>query len=239
MIDLTKPDAVADDYVLGLLDPADMQTVEAELERNAALRRAVAQSRERFLPLDMTAEPAEVSHDLWTRIEKDLQQQEVPEQKKEVEPVVANDNRSIQNAGFWRVTSFAGLAASLVLAVALGWNLTRTAEPLVVAVLVNETGEVQAVVEDFGTERAVVRLLADVSVPGDRTMQVWTLPSKETGPVSMGLLPQARSARLVPPSLPTPKDAQLYEITLEPAGGSPTGRPTGPILAKGFAKVTR
>ncbi|MCJ8506348.1 anti-sigma factor [Rhizobium lemnae] len=239
MIDLTKPDAVADDYVLGLLEPADMKTVEAELERNVALRRAVAQSRERFLPLDMTAEPAEVSHDLWTRIERDLQQRVPSEQTTEVEPDIANDNRSIQNEGFWRVTSFAGLAASLVLAVALGWNLTRTAEPLVVAVLVNETGEVQAVVEDFGTERAVVRLLADVSVPGDRTMQVWTLPSKETGPVSMGLLPQARSARLVPPSLPAPKDAQLYEITLEPAGGSPTGRPTGPILAKGFAKVTR
>lgn len=239
MIDLTKPDAVADDYVLGLLEAADMQTVEAELERNAALRRAVAQSRERFLPLDMTAEPAEVSQDLWTRIEKDLRHQEAAERRTEAEPVVANDNRAIQNAGFWRVTSFAGLAASLVLAVALGWNLTRTAEPLVVAVLVNETGEVQAVVEDFGTERAVVRLLADVSVPGDRTMQVWTLPSKETGPVSMGLLPQARSARLAPPSLPAPKDAQLYEITLEPTGGSPTGRPTGPILAKGFAKVTR
>lgn len=29
---------------------------------------------------------------------------------------------------------------------------------------------------------------------------------------------------------------QLYEITLEPSGGSPTGRPTGPIQVKGFAK---
>jgi anti-sigma-K factor RskA len=28
---------------------------------------------------------------------------------------------------------------------------------------------------------------------------------------------------------------QLFEITLEPEGGSPNGRPTGPILFKGNA----
>jgi anti-sigma-K factor RskA len=27
---------------------------------------------------------------------------------------------------------------------------------------------------------------------------------------------------------------QLFEITLEPRSGSPTGRPTGPIIAKGL-----
>ncbi|WP_407815360.1 anti-sigma factor domain-containing protein, partial [Staphylococcus aureus] len=47
------------------------------------------------------------------------------------------------------------------------------------------------------------------------------------------------SARLDGPALPTPRDNQLYEITLEQAGGSPTGRPTGPILAKGLAKFPR
>ena len=36
--------------------------------------------------------------------------------------------------------------------------------------------------------------------------------------------------------LPEPKAGQLYEITLEPAPGSPTGRPTGPILVTGFAR---
>jgi anti-sigma-K factor RskA len=70
-------------------------------------------------------------------------------------------------------------------------------------------------------------------------MQVWTLPSREMGPMSLGLLEDAHSATLRGPALPRPQDAQLYEITLEQAGGSPTGRPTGPILAKGFAKLAR
>ena len=41
------------------------------------------------------------------------------------------------------------------------------------------------------------------------------------------------------PPLPEAQDTQLYEITLKQAGGFPTGRPTGPILGKGFAKLRR
>ena len=70
-------------------------------------------------------------------------------------------------------------------------------------------------------------------------MQVWTLPSQDMGPVSLGLLDAARSAVLDGPDLPQPREDQLYEITVENEGGSPTGRPTGPILVKGFAKLPR
>lgn len=234
--------AIADDYVLGLLDEAETAEVEAELQRNAALSQAVAAARERFLPLDMTAAPADLPADLWARIETQLSRQQPMDvvtapaaEMVRPDAAAANDNRVWR----WRAGALAGLAASLILAAGLTFSLTRTVEPLVVAVLVNEAGDVQAVVEDFGSERAVIRLLNDLSVPDDRTMQVWTLPSRDMGPVSMGLLDERRSARLDPPPLPLPQDAQLYEITLEPKGGSPTGRPTGPILAKGLAKLTR
>ena len=82
-------------------------------------------------------------------------------------------------------------------------------------------------------------MLADFAVPRDKTIQLWTLPSKEVGPVSLGLIEGVRSAKLEGPALPAPRSDQLYEITLEQAGGSPTGRPTGPILAKGFARMPR
>nr|WP_246745954.1 anti-sigma factor [Ciceribacter sp. L1K22] len=144
----------------------------------------------------------------------------------------ANDNR----AAPWRITALASLAATLVLAVGLAFSLLRTVDPVVIAVLLDEKGAVQAVVEDFGNENARVRLLADFAVPADKTIEVWTLPSKDVGPVSLGLLAGARSASLDGPPLPAPRDNQLYELTLEPFGGSPTGRPTGPILAKGFAR---
>lgn len=244
--------AIADDYVLGLLEHGEEQAVEAELSTNTDLARAVAAARERFLPLDMTAMPVPVSSTLWQRIETRLQETPAgpemagerqswtdPDATPQASPPAANDNAATRAASRWRRAAFGGLAASLLMAAGLAFTLTRIVEPLVVAVLVNEAGAVQAVVEDFGSDRAVVRLLEDLKVPADRTMQVWTLPSREMGPVSLGLIDQARSTRLAPPPLPRPQDAQLYEITLEPAGGSPTGRPTGPILAKGFAKLPR
>nr|WP_277750075.1 anti-sigma factor [Falsirhodobacter deserti] len=67
-------------------------------------------------------------------------------------------------------------------------------------------------------------------MPEGRQMQVWTLQSQQTGPVPMGLLEADRTDMLDAPAAPA--QGQLYEITLEPFGGSPTGRPTGPILAK-------
>lgn len=237
--------AIADEYVLGLLDEANTAAVEAEIGRNAALAEAVAEARERFLPLDTSVDPAAVSPVLWEAIASRLPEQVAAEAT--VAPVspqppasAGNDNaRSGGVRSGWRAAAVSAIAASLILAAGLVWSVTRTIEPLVVAVLVNEAGEVQAVVEDFGNDTASIRLLTDFAVPADRTMQVWTLPSREMGPMSLGLLEDAHSATLHGPALPKPQDAQLYEITLEQAGGSPTGRPTGPILAKGFAKLAR
>jgi anti-sigma-K factor RskA len=227
---------IADEYVLGLLDAAEQAKVEAEIEHDGVLAQAIAASRERFLPLDTAIEPVPVNDGLWQRIEADLQPATaVPLGSPPIMTPASNDNR---RSG-WRAAAISSLAASLLLAIGLGWSLTRTVEPLVIAVLLNETGEVQAVVEDFGNDTASVRLLNDFIVPTEKTIQVWTLPSREMGPMSLGLVRGTQSTFLDAPPLPQPKDAQLYEITLEQAGGSPTGRPTGPILAKGFAKLRR
>jgi anti-sigma-K factor RskA len=227
---------IADEYVLGLLNEAEMVAVEAEIERNETLRQAVAQARERFLPLDAGIVPIDVSPALWTEIQSRLPTHAAAHvASAPLQPPAGNDN---VRSG-WRMTAISAIATSLFLAVGLIWSVARTIEPLVVAVLVNEAGEVQAVVEDFGNDTAQIRLLADFVIPADKTMQVWTLPSQDMGPMSLGLLEHSHSARLSGWSLPKPKDAQLYEITLEQSGGSPTNRPTGAILAKGFAKLPR
>ncbi|SIR14897.1 Anti-sigma-K factor RskA [Rhizobium sp. RU20A] len=228
---------IADDYVLGLLETAQAEEVEAALPHDAQLKAAVAASRERFLPLDTAAEPVATDTLLWQRIETALPAQPGPGARPK--PAPANDNPGAKAGHGWRTTAIAAMAASVLLVAGLAASLMRTVDPVVVAVLLNEAGEVQAVVEDFGNENATVRLLADFEVPSDKTIEVWTLPSKDTGPVSLGLLDGIRSARLAGPALPRPKDNQLYEITLEQAGGSPTGRPTGPILAKGYAQLPR
>ncbi|WP_204309402.1 anti-sigma factor domain-containing protein, partial [Enterobacter cloacae] len=70
-----------------------------------------------------------------------------------------------------------------------------------------------------------------------RALQLWTLWDQARGPVSLGVLPPGGSVRLPPERLGTIGSGQLFEITLEPEAGSPTGRPTGRILFIGRASA--
>lgn len=228
---------LADEYVLGLLDPDEQAAVELAIEADPALRAAVADSRDRFVEFDLAAGADEISDGLWARIEaataRTTQARTAEPSSRAGSP--ANDNRLV----WWRRAAAAGLAASLVLATLLGWSLSQAPDPQVIAVLIDDAGEPVALVEDFGGESARLVILADIAVPGDRSIQVWTKPSEEVGPVSIGVIDAAMTTRLDGWRLPSPKEAQLYEITLEREGGSPTGLPTGPILGKGFAKAPR
>lgn len=223
---------LADEYVLGLLDADEMAQVEAESVNNEALKRAIANSRERFLPLDSAVPPMHVEERIWRAVQSRLSDDRAASTALGRS---ANDNKEGLNR--WRLAALSASAASILLAIGLGWSLSRTVEPVVIAVLLDDAGSVQAIVEDFGNENARVRLLNEVAIPAGKAIQVWTLPSQEMGPVSLGLLEGAHSTQLTGPDLPRPRVEQLYELTLEPAGGSPIGRPTGPILSKGYAKI--
>lgn len=196
----------------------------------------MAASRDRFLEIDLAGPTGVTSPTLWDRIEASLaapSADAIPVSPDA--PIAANDNLLIR----WKRAAAAGLAASLMLAAALGYMIVAQPEPKVVAVLLDDKGAPMVIVEDFGDASARITPLADYAVPAGRAMQVWTLPNKDMGPTSLGLLDAWRTATLRSEALPQPHEEQLYEITLEPPGGSPTGKPTGPILVKGFAKIPR
>ncbi|MFC0341397.1 anti-sigma factor [Paracoccus niistensis] len=223
----TDMDSRADAFVLGLLDERIEAELEAALADDPAWTAAVARARDRLLPLDMTAAELPGAATLWDRIAPQLGHAELARPSA---PAPANDARPPRR---WLPVGIA--AAAGVLAGALLGASWFSADPVVIAVLMDDTDNPTAVVEDFGASDARIRFVRSVAVPEGRQMQVWTLPSAETGPVSLGLLMDATGADLDPPRLPAPANGQLYEITLEPLGGSPTGRPTGAILAKGLA----
>lgn len=67
---------------------------------------------------------------------------------------------------------------------------------------------------------------------GERSLELWLIT--DAGPVSLGLLPTTGEGRLKLPDGVT--GAQLtLAVSLEPAGGSRTGKPTGPVLTSGPA----
>ncbi|MCC8931372.1 anti-sigma factor [Rhizobium sp. 'Codium 1'] len=228
------PTERADAYVLGLMDEHDRRTVDNELESDPVLARAVGEARDRFLELDLVGPTATVSADLWSRIEAKLGTAGKPGIAGP-HPVAANDNRLVR----WRAIAMSAVAASVLLVAVLGYTTMTRLEPQVVAILMNAEGEPVVMIEDFGNDTAKVVPLIDLAVADDRSLQLWTLPSADTGPVSLGVLDGWETATLSGPDLPRPAEEQLYEITVEPFGGSPTGKPTGPIVGKGFAKAPR
>lgn len=227
--------ARAGEYVLGLIEGAERVAFEAEMQRDPELAERVDTLSRRMQALDDTAAgPANAA--LWPAIEARLGG--TPQLAATPMPAAANENRALSDWGRW-----AALAASVVVGIGVGFmasETTRPAElkPRVIAVLLNESdASPGAIIEAFGDDSVHVVALEDFVVPDGKVLQVWTKPDEITGAVSLGTLGDIMDVRLQGPSLPLPGDGQLYEITLEPSPGSPTGKPTGPILVKGFAKA--
>lgn len=239
--------ALAGEYALGLLPPAEAEAFERRLGEDRALALAVADWRERLHELDAAAPPIAPSPELWARIEDAVSATPsvaaTATSTERARPVVAPARPSLfaslwESLTLWRGVGFAGAAASVALGLVLV-AAPKPRAPIAIAVLLTADGVPGAVVDIYADGEALVAPLQDVSVPDGRTLQVWTLPDAQRGPVSIGLMPQAARTRLASMELPAPKPRQLYEITLEPAAGSPTGRPTGPILYKGYAEPPR
>ncbi|MDX2289489.1 MAG: anti-sigma factor [Hyphomicrobiaceae bacterium] len=227
---------LAGEYVLGLLDDEARARFETLLDTEPAARAAVARQRDQLLEIDLAA-PAEVpSAGLWPAIETQLQAPDTTVASLSAHRRMRTASSAASaTASFWR--GFAAAAIVAMIGSALAWTYVTPAAPRLIVVLLDDEAKPVSIVEAFGDERIRVVPLGTIDVPAGKTLEVWTLPDKTTGPVSMGLLESVSASVLTGPALPEPKPEQLYEITLEPAGGSPTGRPTGPIIGKGFAKV--
>ncbi|TIP55629.1 anti-sigma factor, partial [Mesorhizobium sp.] len=73
-------------------------------------------------------------------------------------------------------------------------------------------------------------------VSGERAagkdFELWMIEGKNA-PVSMGVIPAGQTARMTISPAVQERLAQgaVLAVSLEPAGGSPTGQPTGPVVA--------
>jgi anti-sigma-K factor RskA len=232
-------DRLAAEHVLGLLEGEEAVRAERMLTSDRDFAAAVAAWRERFAALDETAPEAPPPEALWSRIDASLEAA-AGTASAPATPVLVPDPLNAfkalwRNLAFWRAAGLASAAAAVLLAIGLSLMATQqTRTPMLVAVLLTEDGSrPAAVVNAFADGRTELVPLEGIPVPPGRALEIWTLWDRAVGPRSVGLIDAARSVRLNLENLPKPGPNQLFEITLEPAGGSPTGRPTGPILMKG------
>lgn len=238
---LPNDDELAGEYVLGTLSAARRREVEQRLSRDAGLQAAVQRWQERLLPLASLAEPVEPSAQLWQRIEASIGPA-VP-----APAVPRHAVRAVPASGWWhsvqlwRGLAGAGFAAAAVMASVLVMRQgALPAAPQYLVVLVAPQDKSPGwVVQASGPKALSLIPLGPSDVPAEKSLQFWTKGDNWQGPVSLGLVKPGQTLQIPLDKLPPLQPNQLFELTLEPANGSPTDRPTGPIQFIGRAvKVT-
>ena len=214
-------DALAGEYVLGVLEAREAALVLRALPTNASLRASVARWEAHLAPLTALAEPAEPAPDLWPRIEASLTARPEAAVIPLRAPPPARPNRLWQGWAVGATAVAAGLAAFLVFR-------PPAPSPQLMTVLLTSRDQPAWLVQAEGESLRLASLNPRPVEPG-RVTQLWALPQGATAPTSLGIIPPDGRFTVTPSNL-RPQPGMLIEISLEPPGGSPTGRPTGPIL---------
>lgn len=234
-------DRLAREYVLGTLRGRARSRFQTWLRDDARLRRAVAEWEARLAP--MAAGVAELAppRRVWQAIQARIAASAGP-----------------QASGFWESLAFwrgwgliaTGCAAALLGALALQQPQVVEVPKIVevpakgmqasyVAILhATQDGQKLVFVAYAGrhSDELWVKNVALGEAPPARGYELWGLPAKAGEPPrSLGMLPNIdkgtiKLAAVADQSL---KDFPALAISIEPAGGSKTGLPTGPVVAKG------
>lgn len=232
MIDLRDADeraALAGEYVLGTLSASDHATFVAALADDQALQAAVYAWQDHLLGLSLQAAPATPPASLWQRIEATL-----PSPSRAAPQRTATATPWWQRLPLWQGLSGAALAACLVLALLLQQRPDADTGQRYVAVLQSPDLQRTGWVVELRADRLrLVPTAAATAPPPGRSLQFWTKPEGAAGPTSLGLVVAGQTLELPLSRLPAVGAQQLFEVTLEPEGGSTIGRPTGPILFVG------
>jgi anti-sigma-K factor RskA len=228
---------LAAEYVLGVLGAEERREVERRLAQEPALAREVAFWEERLGGLADAVAPVPPPPQLWARINAVVS---VPP------PPVARPRAARpslwQSLEFWRAFGIgagalatASIAGLTYLGVGLSVAPTPTRAPPLMATLGGAAGQPNFVAAITATGDGLVVVPAALLTTDPRAFELWLIPVGETTPRSLGLIEPGQPIKLIiPPDLAarlTP-DATLA-VSLEPPGGSPTGAPTGPVIAVG------
>lgn len=229
MISRENNDVLAGEFVLGTLDAEERAAVAARRRREPSLDQAIREWEERLSPLAETVRPIEPRPDLFNQIEMRLAVRRVA---RDSQQQFASLQSRIRR---WRTTAYAAMAAAACLMIALALPVTRrtTASDTYVAVFQqgDATPAFLLTVDLKSRELSIRAVAAPIHV--EKSYQLW-IASELTGgaPKSLGVIDTiAKPSRHILANL----DADVVEratfgVSLEPLGGSPTDRPTGPVF---------
>lgn len=202
-------DAIAGEYVLGVQPLAERHVTETRIRTDPEFAALVQAWEIRLAAMNDGFAEAKAPN-LLPAIEARLFPHEVPMR-----------TRMMRRMNPLRWLSGMAVAASLVL---LGLTLLVPPKPEFVARLATADARLAYEVRRFGSKLTVTRLAGVPAVAG-QVHEIWVI-APDAAPVSLGLLEEGPLVI----DYPAPPEGWLMAVSVEPAGGSPTGSPTGPVI---------
>lgn len=217
-------DTTAAELALGVLDGDERAAALRRLVAEPAFAREVEQWRDHFGLLFAGVAEREAPAGLLPRVEAKIGG--------------AREVAAIRPRNMWKPAALAASVAALVMtAVAfrpVPVALTPVADsPIIAAMAAADGSQGQPALYDAAT--GMVKMPGPMAIPAGRSAQLWAIHGDDP-PIPLGTFKAigpgmyVAEAKMGAVILPGTKLA----ISIEPIGGSPTGLPTGPVIASGL-----
>jgi anti-sigma-K factor RskA len=235
---------LAAEYVLGTLRGPARLRFQAWLREDARLRTVVSVWESRLAPMAAGVAEVRPPRRLWSVIEQRLRASDA----------AATTSGFWESLAFWRGWGMVATGCVAALAVTMALRPPQRVEvpivqrievpavamqPAYVAMLYAQHDSQKLVFVAYAnrnSDELWVKQMAMDPMPPEHGYELWGLPAQPgMPPKSLGMVPKEEKgtmklAQLADQSL---KDFAALAISVEPASGSKTGQPTGPVVASG------
>jgi len=224
-------DLLAAEYVLGVLAADERQIASRRIDAETAFARLVDAWEMRFAPMAAAYAAVEPPASIKVAIDRRLF-------------ASSASASAVPSGGLWASLAFwRGVAAAAIAALAIYVAVPYVNPPapqpaarLVASLAADNSNVKYLAVYDAARHEVGLSLVSGDHGAG-KDFELWMIEGKNA-PVSMGVIPAGQTARMAVTPAVQQKLAQgaVLAVSLEPAGGSPTGQPTGPVVAAGDLK---
>lgn len=222
-----EDDSLAAEFALGTLDPSERATLAARRLREPELDAAIRSWEARLAPLAEAIPPlpppSDLLPDIFARIDG----------KAAGATIIAGpdilDLRS--RIARWRAAALGAASLAAMLAIGIGVReSTRETPPHQFVAVLQKSPDAPAfaVSVNIDTREFTVRPVS-ATAPAGKSYELWIIAAKLGAPRSLGVIDSAdltHSKKLSAYDPAVVTDA-TYAVTVEPAGGSPDGKPSG------------
>jgi anti-sigma-K factor RskA len=237
--DMSPDEALALEWALGVLGEPARAAAEARRQAEPAFAALCAHWAATLAPLSDEVEPVKPSRAVWQAIEAEIAP---PSFVGTEEAPAARSRPSVwASLALWRTATAAFAAIALALLVSRPTETVVVQAPpsattgnLLATTLSGDAGDALATAQLDTERRQVILAPVTTASAGDRVPELWLIPA-DGRPRSLGVISLGGAQRVAVPDtiLQLVAEGATLAVSLEPVGGSPTGAPTGPVVATG------